>query len=104
MRKFVVVVRNALVAAALTASVPAFAESAPNVKVAYGDLDLSSAAGQRHLHDRLAGAARQVCEGNALPGSIVQPAVTACMKQAMARADTEFAAILGHSQSAVAAR
>jgi UrcA family protein len=104
MSKFVIVVRNVLVAVAITASVPALAENGPSVKVGYGDLDLSSTAGQHHLHTRLIGAARQACEGSAVPGLIAQPAVEACMKQAMARADTEFAAIVSHSQPAVAAR
>ena len=50
----------ALAAAALAA--PAAAkDEAPTVGVRYGDLDLTSAAGQRQLDIRLERAAREVC-------------------------------------------
>jgi UrcA family protein len=107
MVKFITTVRNSLfIAAAVVASVPAFAgtlESAPTVKVVYSDLDLSSASGQRHLHNRLIGAARAVCEANIQSGSAVQPARNACRKQAMNSADTQFALLVGTSQPKVAA-
>jgi UrcA family protein len=106
MSKFVTIVRNSLfAAAAVIASAPAFAgtlDSAPSVRVGYGDLDLANPAGQRHLHNRLVGASRAVCEGNVIPGSAAQPARSACMKQAMTKADTEFAALVTTAQPRVA--
>jgi UrcA family protein len=105
MNKFVTIVRTSLFVAAVAASAPAFADtldSTPSVKVGYSDLDLSTASGQHRLHNRLAGAAREVCEGNAMSGSMGQPAVHSCMQLAMTRADTQFAALVSSSQPQVA--
>jgi UrcA family protein len=104
MNRFVIIARNALVVAALAASVPAVAEDQQSVNVRYGDLDLSSPAGQHHLHDRLVAAARKACEDNLRSGTIAQPAFAACTKQAMAKADRDFAALVGQSPPAVASR
>lgn len=51
----------ALATVALFASVPAAAEEPTKILVAYGDLDLSSDAGQETLNKRIRGAVKRVC-------------------------------------------
>lgn len=106
MNKFVTTVRTSLfVAAAVAVSVPAFAgtvESDPSIAVRYGDLNLSSTAGQHRLHNRLVSAARSVCEGNMEVGTKIQPAFNACVTKAMAKANIEFAALTTSTQPQVA--
>jgi UrcA family protein len=41
-------------------------DTAPSVKVSYGDLDLTNAQGAHTLHARISAAARQVCAPNGL--------------------------------------
>jgi len=106
MNKFVTIARNSVLAIAATAAlvaVPASAETAPTVKVAYGDLNLSSPAGQQHLQARLHSAARAVC-GIESGATLPNPARVACAKKAIAQADVEFAALVGTNQPRVAIR
>lgn len=52
----------AIAALALTAAaVPAHAESAPSISIRFGDLDLSSAAGQARLDGRINSAVNRAC-------------------------------------------
>lgn len=99
MSKFVTIVRTAvLVATVALSSVPAFAspaETAPTAKVSYSDLDLSSPEGQRHLKARLRTAAGTVCGVQGSSSSMISTGQRNCMKQALSRADTQFAAIVG---------
>lgn len=52
---------GALATIALFASVPASAGDAPQEKVSYSDLDLTSQAGQDTLDQRIRGAVKRVC-------------------------------------------
>jgi UrcA family protein len=105
MTRFVTIVRQSLIAAAIAAPLPALAapEAAPAASVHYADLDLASPRGQRQLHGRLTSAARQACETSTRSGSMAQTERSACMARAMASAETEFAALVSASAPRVAA-
>lgn len=89
----------ALAAGALVAS-PAVAETLPTVKVAYGDLDLSTKKGQQALERRLKSAAREVCgieprtQGFALPSSEAR----GCYRETVESFEREIAIRAGQQQ------
>ena len=80
----------AAAAVALSAS-PLAAES---INVAYGDLNLASAAGQKTLDGRIDRAARQLCGHNAVGTRSVREnqAAKMCFQKAKAAANEQFAA------------
>ena len=106
MSKFVQIVRTSiLVAAVCGVSVPAVADTLDNVptmKVSYADLDLTTDSGQNRLQHRLISAARSVCSDTGEIGTRIQAAHDACYKQAMTRANAEFAVLVSNSQPRVA--
>jgi UrcA family protein len=107
MGKFVAILRNSIIlASAVAASVPAFADTvaAPTIAVSYADLNLASTEGQSRLHHRLAAAAHNVCEGTLQPGTKIQSDYSACVSKAMSQANTQFAALTVKSQTEVAIR
>lgn len=79
----------ALATVALFASVPAAAEETTKVLVAYGDLDLTSDAGQETLNKRIRGAVKRVC-------SPIEPSASgylsnkACKRAAFAGAHSQM--------------
>ena len=66
------------------------ADTAPSVKVSYGDLDLTNAQGVQTLHARVTAAARQVCapDGVDIRNLKVFMIERACMSEAVANAET----------------
>lgn len=66
-------------------------DGAPAVKVAYGDLDLTSAQGAHTLHARITAAARQVCEpdGVGIRDLKSYSVERSCMSEAVANAERE---------------
>lgn len=78
---------------ALTATTPAFAE---NVSIEYQDLNLSSAAGQKVLANRIDRAARKVCGlDDQKSGSRIRSSKTRkCYEQAKRQATQQMAAIV----------
>jgi len=81
-----------LAAALLLGAAGAYAvgpDSAPSVRVGYGDLNLASAQGASTLHARLAAAARTVCaaDGVDIRNLREYAAVRSCEMQAIANAE-----------------
>jgi len=64
-------------------------DAAPSVRVAYGDLDLTSEQGVNTLHARVAAAARQVCAADGLDSRNLQAyaAARSCETQAIENAE-----------------
>lgn len=75
----------ALATIALFASVPAAASDTSEVRVAYGDLDLTSDAGQDTLNQRIRGAVKRVC-GPIQPSAAGYLEHKACKRAAFAGA------------------
>jgi UrcA family protein len=64
-------------------------DTAPSVKVSYGDLDLANAQGVQTLHARVTAAARQVCAPDGLDIRNLKLFMIerACMSEAIANAE-----------------
>jgi UrcA family protein len=79
----------ALATIALFASVPAAAQGPSQVRVAYGDLDLTSDAGQETLNKRIRGAVKRVCSpiGASAAGHRQHQA---CRREALAGAQSQM--------------
>ena len=93
----------ALTAAVLAAPVLA-ADEAPSVGVRYGDLDLTTAAGQRQLDRRLERAAREVCGLNERAvGSHHRPQHSReCYREARRHLDQQYAELVSRKSAAAA--
>lgn len=99
MKNFSIIsVAAAFVAASICvagATAAAAVEPTPvQVEVSYADLDLASPAGQAKLEQRLKQAARQACGDPAREREIgVRRDMSQCFRSAMAKAETDVAAI-----------
>ena len=92
----------ALVATFVTIAAATPLRAAPvDVPVAYGDLDISTAAGAKQLDARIQRAAHKVC-GDATSGNRLD--VAACRYQLVKTAKAELAMKAGNSQMQLAAR
>lgn len=93
----------ALAFAAAVLAVPAVAaDEAPSVGVRYGDLDLTTAAGQRQLDLRLERAAREVCGLNEkATGTHLQSQHSReCYREARRHLDQQYAAAVNRKSAA----
>ena len=80
-------------ASVLATAAPAIARDVQSVTVTYDDLNLATLKGQERLDRRIDSAVRKVC-GSAQRSAtrILDPKVTACMKEARAKARSRVAA------------
>ena len=78
-------------------------DTAPSVRVSYGDLDLANAQGVQTLHARVTAAARQVCapDGLEIRNLKLYSIERACMSEAVANAE---AAVQGTKVANLSAR
>jgi UrcA family protein len=87
------VILAAMIFAALTCSIAtvSFASDldASQVKVKYGDLDVSSATGAATLYNRIQGAAKTVCQPLKNPDLYPRKLFYICMKKAISNAISE---------------
>ena len=93
----------ALAFAAAVLAVPAVAaDEAPSVGVRYGDLDLTTAAGQRQLDLRLERAAREVCGVNQkATGTYLRSRHSReCYREARRHLDQQYAAAVNRKSAA----
>jgi UrcA family protein len=93
----------ALALTAAVLAVPAGAADEPSsVDVHYGDLDLTSAAGQRKLDRRLERAAREVCDYNERAvGSLLRPQhARECYREARRHLDQQYAELVSRKSAA----
>ena len=93
----------ALAFAAAALAVPAAAaDEAPSVGVRYGDLDLTSAEGQRKLDSRLERAAREVCGVNEkMVGSHLRSQHSReCYREARRHLDQQYAQLVRSKSAA----
>ena len=93
----------ALALAAAVLAVPvAAADEAPSVAVRYGDLDLTSEAGQRQLDLRLERAAREVCGVNEkIVGSHLRSQHSQeCYREARRELDQQYAQLVTRKSAA----
>ena len=93
----------ALALAATVLAVPATAaDEAPSIGVHYGDLDLTSAAGQRQLDLRLERAAREVCGLNekAVGSHLRSQHSRECYREARRQLDQQYAAVVNRKSAA----
>jgi UrcA family protein len=89
-------------AAAVLAAPAVAADEAPSVSVRYGDLDLTSEAGQRQLDHRLERAVREVCGRNTrVTGSLLPPQHTLeCYREAHRHLDRQYAEVVSRKSAA----
>ena len=89
-------------AAAVLAAPAAAADEPPVVRVHYGDLDLTSAAGQRQLDIRLERAARDVCNmDEKVTGSHLRAATSReCYREARRYLDQQYAQAVSRKSTA----
>lgn len=79
----------ALAGIALFAAVPAAADSPRQERVAYGDLDLTSEAGQTTLNKRIQAAVKRVCDSRG--GSLAEfAAFNRCKRESLAGATAQM--------------
>lgn len=93
----------ALAIAAAVLAVPVVAaDEAPSVGVRYGDLDLTSAQGQRQLDIRLERAAREVCGvDEKVVGSLLRsPESRLCYREARRNLDQQYAQLVSRKSAA----
>jgi UrcA family protein len=93
----------ALALAAAVLAVPAMAaDEAPSVGVPYGDLDLTSAAGQRQLDLRLERAAREVCglDVKATGTHLQSQHSRTCYREARRHLDQQYAEAINRKSAA----
>jgi len=93
----------ALAFAAAVLAVPvSAADEAPSVGVRYGDLDLTSAEGQRQLDIRLERAAREVCGVNEkVVGSHLRSQESrVCYREARRNLDQQYAQLVSRKSAA----
>jgi UrcA family protein len=92
-------------AAVVLAAPAAAADEAPSVGVRYGDLDLTSAEGQRKLDLRLERAAREVCGLNeTVVGSHLRsPESRTCYREARRHLDQQYAELVSRKSAAAGA-
>lgn len=80
---------TALATLALFSVAPAAAENPPREVVSYGDLDLTSDAGQSTLSKRIRAAVKRVCNGNG--GSLAEfAALNRCKRDSLADANAQM--------------
>jgi len=90
MKRFNALILPIAAAAALGASVSAFAEDAPQTAVEYKMSELATQAGRDAIHQRLETAARNVCPVPGVRGLVVRQIQRACVEEALASAETEL--------------
>lgn len=83
-------------AAAFVAAPAAAADEPPVVRVHYGDLDLTSSAGQRQLDLRLERAAREVChvDDKVIGSHLRSPHARECYREARRDLDRQYAQLV----------
>jgi UrcA family protein len=79
-------------AAALVVPTVSQAQETRSERVTYADLDLASNAGQARLQNRIAFAARSVCDAGSYTDIGMMPIVLACRSDAIAGAQPSFKA------------
>ena len=86
----------AALATAVTLLVPTVsqAQETRSARVTYGDLDLTSSAGQGRLQHRIAFAAKSVCDAGSYTDIGMMPIVLACRNEAIAGAQPAFKAAI----------
>jgi UrcA family protein len=93
----------ALALATMALATPAVAadDQLPSVAVHYGDLDLTSEAGQKRLDSRLERAAREVCSvDEPMVGSRLAPSGSReCYREARRKLDQQFAQLVSRKSA-----
>ena len=92
----------ALALAAAVLAVPAVAaDETPGIRVHYGDLDLTSDAGQKELDSRLNRAAREVCGvDEPIVGSRISSGHSrTCYREARRQIDVQFAQLVSRKSA-----
>ena len=79
-------------AAAIVTPTVSQAQETRSERVTYADLDLASGAGQARLQDRIAFAAKSVCDAGSYTDVVMMPLVRACRSSAIASAQPAFSA------------